>query len=142
MTTKIFTFIALLLTSNLVFSDGMLLPIIKVVDGDTIETRLNLPEPLNKVYIRIIGIDTPESNFLAKCVKEKEMGIAAKEFLKEYLKNEKNMIVKDYKWDKYGGRIDGIVYIGNVNINELMITKHYARPYTGQGAKSDWCLIL
>lgn len=142
MTMRFFIFLALLLTSQMVLSDGMLLPILKVVDGDTIETELNLPPPLNKVYIRIIGIDTPESNFLAKCEKEYQHGNEAKEFLKFYLKDKKTMIVKNYKWDKYGGRIDGIVYIDDINLNDLMISRHYALPYTGQGQKPDWCSIL
>lgn len=142
MTTRLLTFLAFMLLSQLALSDGLLLPILKVVDGDTIETELNLPPPLNKVYIRIIGIDTPESNFLAKCEKEHQRGNEAKEFLKVYLKDKKNMVVKNYKWDKYGGRIDGIVYIDDINLNDLMISNHYALPYTGQGPKPDWCGIL
>jgi micrococcal nuclease len=123
------------------FSADMELPILGVSDGDTIRTMVNLPCPLCHVSIRILGIDTPETNFLAKCKKEFEHGTDAKNFLIQYLNGKSVMFVKDVKWDKYGGRINGIVEVDGVNIADLLISKGYARPYTGKGQKSDWCSI-
>jgi endonuclease YncB( thermonuclease family) len=141
MTTRILIFL-LLLFPQLLLANSMVLPILRVVDGDTIETELNLPAPLNKVYIRMVGIDTPESNHLANCESERTQGVGAKIFLENYLKGEKTMVVTNFKWDKYGGRIDGVIFVNEVNINELMISKKYAMPYDGTGPKAEWCSIL
>jgi endonuclease YncB( thermonuclease family) len=121
------------------YSADMTLPIRGVADGDTIRSTLSLPCPLCNVSIRIRGIDTPESNHLAKCPAEKLKGIAAKDFLKTVLANEPTMLAKNVKWDKYGGRIDAEVVVNGMDIGKLMITKGLAKPYTGQGPKSNWC---
>lgn len=117
----------------------MSLPIRSVSDGDTIGTTLKLPCPLCQASVRINGIDTPESNFLAKCPKERALGIEAKKFLTGYLQGKTTMVVRDVRWDKYGGRILGIVFVDGVNIGDLMIQKGYAKPYFG-GTKPDWCV--
>ena len=41
-------------------AQDLIVPVINVRDGDTIEIRMTLPEPLDKVSVRIYGIDTPE----------------------------------------------------------------------------------
>ncbi len=132
--------VAILAMSSTVYATDMVLPVRGVVDGDTIQTVLELPCPLCYASIRILGIDTPESNFLAKCSAEQVKGTAAKEFLKEYVGDATTMIVRNIKWDKYGGRINANVDINGVDIGKLMIEKGYARPYRGIGPKSDWCV--
>lgn len=122
------------------FATDMVLPIKRVVDGDTISTTLNLPCPLCNVSIRILGIDTPESTYLAKCPAEKEKGLAAKSFLTKFAQGQTTMRVNNISWDKYGGRIDGIVVINGINVGDEMIKQGYAKPYTGSGPKPDWCV--
>lgn len=122
--------------------EPLTLPILNVIDGDTIESSLNLPIPLNKVYIRVNGIDTPESTHLAKCHKEQMAGGKAKEYMRRLLKSSVTMVITDYKWDKYGGRIDANVFIDNINVGEAMIKAGLALPYNGRGDKPDWCKLL
>ena len=129
----------LLLVSSTSYSADMTMGIRRVVDGDTISSVIDLPCPLCLVSVRIIGIDTPESTHSAKCEKERLLGIAAKEFTKSLAGNAKTMLVRDIKWDKYGGRINGRVEINNVDIGYTLIKQGLARPYTGQGPKSNWC---
>jgi len=105
----------------------MLLPIVSVYDGDTIKTDLSwrVPHPLNKVSIRIYGIDTPElpaESYAttgklnrAKCVKEAEMALVAKARVIE-LVGDGMMKVSEFKWGRNGGRIVGVVTVGGVNI--------------------------
>lgn len=114
-------------------------PIVGGIDGDTIATTVPLMCPLCKASVRIRGIDTPESTALAKCELEKTRGKAAKVFTAELIGQNKTMILKDFKWDKYGGRIDANVTINGVDVAQTLISKGYAKPYTGRGPKPDWC---
>ena len=120
-------------------ANEMVLPIRGVADGDTIRTTLKLPCPLCNVSVRILGIDTPESTFLAKCEKEKAKGLAAKAFVATMVQGQPEMVIKNFKWDKYGGRIDAYVEINGVSVGETLIKNGLAKPYTGEGPKPDWC---
>lgn len=116
------------------------LPIIEVVDGDTIQTKLvSLPYPLYNVKVRILGIDTPEKNYLAKCDKEKQLGLQATTKMGELIGTSTLMTLKNAKWDKYGGRVDSEVIVNNINLGQRMIELGYARPYSGTGPKPNWC---
>jgi endonuclease YncB( thermonuclease family) len=115
------------------------LPIRKVVDGDTISTNLKIPCPLCNISVRIIGIDTPESTYLAKCPSELAKGLAAKAFLTNFVIGHPTMTISKLKWDKYGGRIDAVVIINGINVGDEMIRQGFAKPYTGTGPKPDWC---
>ena len=136
----------ILLSALLVFSASaysatdMVLPIRGVADGDTIRTSLKLPCPLCAASVRIRNIDTPESNHLAKCPAEKAKGLEAKAFLINLTTGQETMTARNVKWDKYGGRIDAVVEINGVNVGDLMISKGFAKSYTGAGPKPDWCI--
>lgn len=129
----------------------MILPITVIHDGDTIETDLTwrLPTPLNKVSIRIRGIDTPElpaESYTvtgklnrAKCIKEAELALKARDRVRQIAKDKTTMRITNFDWDKYGGRIDADVEINGVDIGKTLLAENLARPYTGEGPKSDWC---
>lgn len=116
----------------------IIVPMIEVIDGDTIRTSISLPSPLNKLSIRIKGMNTPESTWRAKCPEERVLGIAAKEFLKKYLKSESIMVLSNFKYGTYAGRIVSDVSVNGVDIGDLMIQKGYGRYYDGK-TKGSWC---
>lgn len=142
-------FAAVLLLSTVANANDLVVPIVRVIDGDTIETRLTLPSPLNVVSIRIASIDTPELPALsyrttgklgeAKCKQEAELALKAKQYVESLANTEKLMTVKQFSWDKYGGRIDGEIYIGAVNVGQQLINNNLAVPYSGTGPRKDWC---
>lgn len=135
----IFLLVAAILFPVSVFASSWTLPIVKVVDGDTIQTSVDaLPPPLSNIKIRINGIDTPEKGHLAKCEYEQIMGEAATKKLIEIVGSSKQMVIKNFKHDKYGGRYVADVFAGNVNIGETMIGLGLAKPYDG-GKKGSWC---
>lgn len=108
------------------------------VDGDTLAFyALDFPKPLQKMSIRIDGIDTPESTYRAKCETEKKLGVEAKEFVK-YRLTVCDLRVTVTGWGKYGGRALGDIYLCGEDLKHTLISKGYARPYDG-GKKSDWC---
>lgn len=119
--------------------EPMVLPIASAVDGDTIKTKVNLPTPLNVVSIRIRGIDTPEKGKKAKCEKEAALAEKASASTTALIGKNTTMIVTNYQWDKYGGRIVGNVMINGKDVAQNLLDNGLAAPYTGKGSKPDWC---
>ena len=103
-----------------------------VLDGDTVKVFCpDWPEPFMSISLRVAGIDTPESSSaLAKCTKERRLGVLAKVWAKELFEGATTV---RFTWagtkDKYGGRIDAHVFLpsGKDWGNEALSTG-FARP--------------
>ena len=107
----------------------------RVVDGDTVDITLDLGfDILYNNRIRLVGIDTPESR--TRDLEEKKLGLAAKERVRELCPVGSTVTVKTTK-DGRGkfGRILGEIYVGDVNVNKLLIEEGHAVEYFG-GKKS------
>lgn len=116
------------------------LPILGVIDGDTIRTFIPLECPLCDASIRINGIDTPESlTRYAGCAKEVELGLQAKALTQSLVGKNTTMEVTEFDHDKYGGRILGTVVINGKDVGQELINAGLAKPYFGSGPKPDWC---
>jgi endonuclease YncB( thermonuclease family) len=144
-------------TASLAKGAIMTLPIVEVYDGDTIKTYLSvLPDPLNKISVRIYGIDTPESPAKsyrktgklgrANCVQEAEMALKATAIVKNMVKNSDGMLyLRAADWGKFGGRIVADVYLqskegGNrFNIADKLVADGLAVEYYGKKKTHDWC---
>ncbi len=103
----------------------------RVVDGDTMDVTLDLGfDILYNNRIRLLGIDTPESR--TRDLEEKKLGLAAKERVRELCPVGSTVTVKTTK-DGRGkfGRILGEIYVGDVNINKLLIEEGHAVEYFG-----------
>ena len=105
----------------------------RVVDGDTVDVDIDLGFGvwLHKERVRIYGIDTPESR--TRDLEEKKYGLAAKEFVKQFVKGSK-IILRTEKYDAKGkfGRILGDIIVDKVSMSDTMIKEHHAVPYYGQ----------
>ena len=110
--------------------------ITRVVDGDTVDVDIDLGFGvwLHKERVRIYGIDTPESR--TRDLEEKKYGLAAKEFVKEFVRDKggSNIVLRTRKYDAKGkfGRILGDIIVDNVSMSDTMIKEHHAVPYYGQ----------
>lgn len=139
-----------------VHAQDLYVPVTEVYDGDTIKIRLTLPSPLDIVSVRIYGIDTPEmpapsyatTGKLARadCVQEAEQALLAKWFVEELVnRGGKQLILREYSWDKYGGRIDAVAYVidpdtgAAINIAEELIELGMAVEYYGGKKTKNWC---
>ena len=117
----------------------------RVVDGDTIDADIDLGFDISLTKrIRLAGIDTPESR--TKDLKEKELGLDAKNWLKHQLEDAFDVVIRTEKPDsteKYG-RIIGHLYINGeeVSLNNQMIAEGYAWEYDGGTKKKDFTLLL
>jgi micrococcal nuclease len=98
--------------------------IVKVIDGDTIQVKIN-----NKTEsVRLIGIDAPEIT-----EKTKEKGIESKKYLEELLKNKKSRLETDETQDDRDvyNRLLRYVFLDNgILVNEKMIESKMAEEYT------------
>jgi endonuclease YncB( thermonuclease family) len=114
--------------------------ITRVIDGDTVEIAVDfLPSPLPpKLSIRVIGIDTPEKAPRAQCDAEAALAKKSSAFTKNAVANALEIDVVILKWDKYGGRVLGEVYLDHQSLAESLISAGLARPYKGD-AKQSWC---
>lgn len=123
----------------------------RVYDGDTFVLDIeHHPKSLREVKVRILGIDTPEmppENFLvtgklgkAKCFKEAEQALRARNALNDLLLSNGNKIhLKNLKYDKFGSRINADVYIDETNVAQYLIGLKLAIPYSGEAKTHDWC---
>ena len=103
----------------------------RVVDGDTVDITLDLGfDILYNNRLRLHGIDAPESR--TRDLEEKKLGLAAKDRVKELCPVGATVTVKTTK-DGRGkfGRILGEIYVGDVNVNKLLIEEGHAVEYFG-----------
>jgi len=117
----------------------------KVVDGDTIDVTIDLGFDIKySSRVRLAGIDTPESR--TRDLEEKALGLEAKEYLKERLKDAKRIVIKTEKLDSTGkyGRILGWLFLDDEtnSVNNQMIMKGYAWEYDGGTKDKDIKLLL
>lgn len=114
--------------------------ITRVIDGDTVEIAVDfLPSPLPpRLSIRVMGIDTPEKAPRAQCDSEAALAKKASAFTKDAVANALEVDVVILKWDKYGGRVLGEVYLDHQSLAQSLISAGLARPYKGE-AKQSWC---
>jgi endonuclease YncB( thermonuclease family) len=102
--------------------------VIRVPDNDTIKVE----SQGNTVYIRLVGIDAPETS-----KKKGEAGQPFSQKSKKYLTSlvlNKIVEIKDYGTDRYG-RTLGVVYVDGVNVNLEMVKAGLAEVYRGRNVK-------
>jgi len=106
-------------------------------DGDTCYVLApTLPEPLQKMSVRILGIDTPEMR--AECAEEKKLALKGRELANKMFRSAEKIQFDNLKWDKYGGRVLADVYLDGKSYKDEIINAGLARPYDG-GTKESWC---
>ena len=99
----------------------------RIIDGDTIDVDINLGFSVKiKQRVRLYGINTPEVR--TKDLNEKKKGLEATEYLKKILPKEFVIETILNKRGKYG-RVLGILWVKDVNINEKMVNEGYAKRY-------------
>ena len=106
--------------------------VIKVYDADTITIATKLPfndSPLYRLSVRLNGIDAPEIKGTGVFSEEKEAAKIARDFVANMVLN-KYVVLKNIKTEKYG-RVLADVYIGDINLNDYLITHRYAFKYDG-----------
>lgn len=112
--------------------------VVGIYDGDTFYIKMEgLPPELQRIGVRVRGVDTPEMH--GKCDFERHNAAGAKLYTTRILRQNGNRVtLTGLRWDKYGGRVDADVWVGNQKLADLLIMQSYARPYQG-GKRAGWC---
>jgi len=117
--------------------------VLKVIDGDTIDLRIDLGFKIHhEIRVRLYGVNTPESR--TKDLKEKELGLKAKQFTEDWTTNHEWVFVNTIpdKNDKYGRILAKIYSSEKIDdpktacLNIDIIESGYAREYYGVGDKT------
>ena len=105
----------------------------RVIDGDTIvfTASLGFDIYLKSQKMRFAGINTPESRTRNKA--EKELGLKAKERVKELVPTGEKFIFHSLGFGKFG-RTLGIPFHENKSICQILIDEGHARPLPLQEA--------
>lgn len=129
-----------------------------VEDGDTIDLCNHSADT------RLVEFNTPEMSSFAKCSKERTWGYQARNRLIALVQSgqpltiqfEKNVATHDV-WPSYSGvptstvwrcgsgRTCGRLFVGGVDVGDIMISEGYALPYCVNGAPceplNNWCAL-
>jgi len=97
-------------------------PVVRVVDGDTIKVRYDGEEE----YVRYIGIDTPESVKPGSPVEC--FGPEAKELNERLVGDRVRLVFDRERRDRYG-RLLAYVYSGPGMVNGALVRRGYATAY-------------
>ena len=106
--------------------------VVRVVEAYTVDTSIDLGFDIRiGQRVRLYGINTPECRTRDK--DEKKAGLAAKARLVEMLKENKNKCVIKTSLDKKGkyGRVLGVLYVNDVDLNEALVNEGHAKQYYG-----------
>lgn len=106
-----------------------------VYDGDTVKYEFDCGGLRLRWKLRVEGIDTPEIRSVSEL--EKETALLIRDYLRNKL-NEKNIKIRHVKWDKYGGRVVGELFMPNgKSLADHLLYNRLAKPYDG-GKKIGW----
>ena len=107
----------------------------RIIDIDSIELVLDLGFNLTTTLVcRLFGLDGPERK--NKYITTK-LNKWAQEKLSEGLKNDE-LWARSIAKDKFSGRFVGEIFIGETNLNKLILEFGYGKPYYGGSKAGLW----
>ena len=108
--------------------------IVKVVDGDTVDVDIDLGFGvwLKDERVRLVGVDTPESR--TRDLVEKAFGLAAKEFVVNFVEQEGDIELHTASYDSKGkfGRILGDIHVNGKPLTSALLDNHMAVIYNAE----------
>lgn len=108
----------------------------RVIDGDSVEARMDLGGGLVRVVtIRIMGIDTPETNL----ADQRAAARAVTAVVQRWVSAQPSLVAEYHEDDKYAGRIDGdlVSPAGGQSLSEYLLAHGLGRAYDG-GTREPW----
>lgn len=111
--------------------------VLRVVDGDTFEARVNLWPGLDiTTRVRLRGIDAPEMK--ARCGEERNKAEAARDALRAIL-DQGEVGIAQASLDKYGGRVLASASTrATPDVSAALLGAGMGRRYSG-GQRDGWC---
>lgn len=108
------------------------------VDGDTFELQRLTDRGVQRIRLRLIGWDSPESGDAAQCPEENDLGVAVETQAQAMFVDGNTVTFLPDGVDRYG-RTRAHVWLDGTHIGWRLAGEGLARPYAEDGARPDWC---
>ena len=108
------------------------------VDGDTFELQRLTDRGTERIRLRLIGWDSPETGNGAACPAEDALGQKVEARAKELFDAGQTLSFKPEGNDRFG-RIRAHVYLDGTHIGWLLAKEGLSKPWLSETVKPVWC---
>ena len=108
------------------------------VDGDTYELQRLTDRGTERIRLRIIGWDSPESGDTAFCPAEDALGQQVETRVKEIVAAGKTITFRPESTDRFG-RTRAHIYLDGESVGWLLAKEGLAAPWPADSSKPNWC---
>lgn len=108
------------------------------VDGDTFELQRLGDRGVERIRLRLIGWDSPETGNSAGCPEEEALGRQVEARAKEMFEAGQTLTFKPEGTDRFG-RTRAHVYLDGTHIGWLLAKDGLSKPWLTETVKPTWC---
>jgi len=108
------------------------------VDGDTFELQRLTDRGTERIRLRLIGWDSPETGNSAGCSAEDELGQKVEAYAKDLFAESQTLTFKPEGTDRFG-RTRAHVYLDGTHIGWLLAKQGLSKPWLSETVKPVWC---
>ncbi|MDJ0920899.1 MAG: thermonuclease family protein [Henriciella sp.] len=108
------------------------------VDGDTFELRRLTVDGAERIRLRLIGWDSPETGDSASCAAEQTLGEQVEARARALFSAGQTITFKPEGVDRFG-RMQAHVYLDGIHIGWLLAEDGLSRPWSPGEPRPDWC---
>ncbi len=108
------------------------------VDGDTFELQRLTNRGTERIRLRLIGWDSPETGDSAGCPAEDALGQEVEAFAKDLFAQSQTLTFKPEGTDRFG-RTRAHVYLDGTHIGWLLAKQGLSKPWLSETVKPTWC---
>ena len=108
------------------------------VDGDTFELQRLTDRGTERIRLRLIGWDSPETGNSAGCPAEDQLGRRVEAYAKDLFANSQTLTFKPEGTDRFG-RTRAHVYLDGTHIGWLLAKEGLSKPWPSETVKPVWC---
>jgi len=108
------------------------------VDGDTFELQRLTDRGIERIRLRLIGWDSPETGDSAGCPAEDALGQEVEAYAKDLFANSQTLTFKPESTDRFG-RTRAHVYLDGTHIGWLLAKQGLSKPWLSETVKPTWC---
>ncbi|MEM9937988.1 MAG: thermonuclease family protein [Pseudomonadota bacterium] len=111
---------------------------LSAVDGDTFELRRLTIDGPERVRLRLIGWDSPETGNAANCAAEQALGEKVEARARELFAAGQTITFRPERVDQYG-RTEAHVYLDGTHIGWLLAGEGLSQAWQPGQPRPDWC---
>lgn len=108
------------------------------VDGDTFELQRLTDRGTERIRLRLIGWDSPETGNSAGCAAEDALGQKVEAYAKDLFDQGQTLTFKPEGKDRFG-RTRAHVYLDGTHIGWLLAKQGLSKPWLSETVKPVWC---